>query len=194
MRHAQEVELALWGEGERVGSVVAAVDEESLQNQRDVVKNERRQRYDNVPYGTAFERMTALAYPEGHPYHHIPIGSMADLDAVTLDDARAFFRANYAPDNAVLAVVGDIDPEQTPRWVQKYFGSIPSCAPKVPPRAGTLPDIIGAELRVEIREEVPARALMAPSRMPRDGTRECDAAGLALTALGAAAASRLFSG
>src|SRR5260221_437484 len=80
----------------------------------------------------------------GHPYHHIPIGSMADLDAVTLDDARAFFRANYAPDNAVLAVVGDIDPEQTRRWVEKYFGSIPSCDGKVPPRDSTLPDIIGA--------------------------------------------------
>ena len=110
---AHQLELALWLEADRMGSLLAALDEESLQNQRDVVKNERRQRYDNVPYGTAFERMTALAYPEGHPYHHIPIGSMADLDAVTLEDARAFFRANYAPNNAVLAVVGDIDPEQT---------------------------------------------------------------------------------
>src|SRR5450432_2481796 len=103
-------------EADRMGSLLAALDEESLANQRDVVKNERRQRYDNVPYGTAFERMTALAYPAGHPYHHTPIGSMADLDAVTLEDARAFFRANYAPDNAVLAVVGDIDPELTLRW------------------------------------------------------------------------------
>ena len=173
---AHQLELALWLEADRMGSLLAALDEESLDNQRDVVKNERRQRYDNVPYGTAFERMTALAYPEGHPYHHTPIGSMADLDAVTLDDARAFFRANYAPNNAVLAVVGDIDPEQTRRWVEKYFGSIPSYDGKVPPRDGTLPDIIGAELRVEIQEEVPARALMAAYRMPRDGTRECDAA------------------
>jgi predicted Zn-dependent peptidase len=146
-----------------------------------------------VPYGTAFERMTALAYPEGHPYHHIPIGSMADLDAVTLDDARAFFRANYAPDNAVLAVVGDIDPEQTRRWVEKYFGSIPSHDGKLPPRDGTLPDIIGAELRVEIQEEVPARALMAAYRMPHDGTRECDAAEVALTVLGDGISSRLYN-
>ena len=175
-----------------MGSLLAALDEESLQNQRDVVKNERRQRYDNVPYGTAFERMTALAYPEGHPYHHLPIGSMADLDAVTLDDARAFFRAYYAPDNAVLAVVGDIDPVQARRWVERYFGSIPSYDGKVPPRDGTLPDVIGAELRVEIREEVPARALMAAYRMPRDGTRECDAAELALTVLGDGMASRLY--
>ncbi len=190
---AHQLELALWLEADRMGSLLAALDEESLQNQRDVVKNERRQRYDNVPYGTAFERMTALAYPEGHPYHHTPIGSMADLDAVTLDDARAFFRANYAPDNAVLAVAGDIDPEETRRWVEKYFGSIPSYDGKVPPRDSTLPDIIGAELRVEIREKVPASALMAAYRMPRDGTPECDAAELALTVLGAGMSSRLYN-
>jgi len=118
---------------------------------------------------------------------------MADLDAATLDDARAFFRANYAPNNAVLAVVGDIDPEQTRRWVEKYFGSIPAHDARVPPREGTLPDVIGAELRVEIREEVPARALMAAYRMPRDGTRECDAAELALTVLGDGMASRLYN-
>jgi predicted Zn-dependent peptidase len=118
---------------------------------------------------------------------------MADLDAVTLDDARAFFRANYAPDNAVLAVAGDIDPEQTRRWVEKYFGSIPSYDGKVPPRDSTLPDIIGAELRVEIREKVPARALMAAYRMPRDGTRDCDAAELALTVLGDGMSSRLYN-
>jgi len=190
---AHQLELALWLEADRMGSLLAALDEESLQNQRDVVKNERRQRYDNVPYGTAFERLTALAYPEGHPYHHTPIGSMADLDAVTLDDARAFFRANYAPNNAVLAVVGDIDPEQTRRWAEKYFGSIPPHDAKVPPRDGTLPDVIGAELREEIREKVPARALMAAYRMPRDGTRECDAAELAVTVLGDGMASRLYN-
>src|SRR5258708_30116186 len=190
---AHQLELALWLEADRMGSLLAALDEESLQNQRDVVKNERRQRYDNVPYGTAFERMTALAYPEGHPYHHTPMGSMAGLDGVTLVDARAFFRANYAPDNAVLAVAGGIDPEETRRWVEKYFGSILSYDGKVPPRDSTLPDIIGAELRVEIREKVPARALMAAYRMPRDGTPECDAAELALTVLGDGMSSRLFS-
>jgi predicted Zn-dependent peptidase len=190
---ANQLELALWLEADRMGSLLAALDEESLENQRDVVKNERRQRYDNVPYGTAFERMTALAYPEGHPYHHTPIGSMADLDAVTLEDARAFFRANYAPNNAVLAVVGDIDPEQTRRWVEKYFGSIPSHDGRAPRRDGTLPDIIGAELRVEVPEEVPARALMAGYRMPRDGTRECDAAEVALTVLGDGMSSRLYN-
>ena len=190
---AHQLELALWLEADRMGSLLAALDEESMENQRDVVKNERRQRYDNVPYGTAFERMAALVYPAGHPYHHTPIGSMADLDAATLDDARAFFRTNYAPNNAVLAVVGDIDPEQTLRWVQKYFGSVPSYDGKLPPRDGTLPDLIGKELREELRENVPARALMAGYRLPQDGTRECDAADLALTVLGEGMSSRLYN-
>ena len=190
---AHQLELALWLEADRMGSLLSALDQESLDNQRDVVKNERRQRYDNVPYGTAFERMAALVYPEGHPYHHIPIGSMADLDAATLDDARLFFRTNYAPNNAVLAVVGDIDPEQTLAWVEKYFGSIPSFEGKAPPRDGSLPGVIGKEVRVEIREDVPARALMAAYRMPQDGTRECDAAEVALTILGDGLSSRLYN-
>ena len=190
---AHQLELALWLEADRMGSLLAALDEESLENQRDVVKNERRQRYDNVPYGTAFERMSALVYPEGHPYHHTPIGSMADLDAATLDDARAFFRMYYAPDNAVLAVVGDIDPEQTLAWTGKYFGSIPSYHGRARPRDGTLPAIIGTELREEIREQVPARALMGGYRLPRDGTPECDAAELALTVLGKGMSSRLYN-
>ncbi len=190
---ANQLELALWLEADRMGSLLAALDDESLQNQRDVVKNERRQRYDNVPYGTAFERLIALAYPAGHPYHHTPIGSMADLDAATLADARAFFRANYAPNNAVLAVVGDIDPEQTLAWAEKYFGSIPAGTGKVPPRDGTLSDTIGAELLEVVEEEVPARALMAAYRMPADGTRECDAADVALTILGSGMSSRLYN-
>jgi predicted Zn-dependent peptidase len=190
---AHQLELALWLEADRMGSLLAALDQESLDNQRAVVKNERRQSYDNVPYGTAFERITALVYPDGHPYHHTPIGSMADLDAATLADARAFFRASYAPNNAVLAVVGDIDPQQTIAWAEKYFGSIPPYDGRVPPRDGTLPDIIGQELRQEIREEVPARALMEGYRLPRDGTPECDAAELALTVLGRGMSSRLYN-
>jgi predicted Zn-dependent peptidase len=188
-----QLELALWLEADRMGSLLVALDEEALQNQRDVVKNERRQRYDNVPYGTAFERLVGLAYPSGHPYHHTPIGSMADLDAATLEDARAFFRANYAPNNAVLSIVGDIDPAQTLAWVEKYFGSIPQGTGKLPPRDGTLPDTIGAELLEEVREDVPARALTAAYRLPPDGTRECDAADLAVTVLGSGTSSRLYN-
>jgi predicted Zn-dependent peptidase len=190
---AHQLELALWLEADRMGSLLAALDETSMENQRDVVKNERRQRYDNVPYGTAFEKLTALSFPDGHPYHHTPIGSMADLDAATLEDARAFFRTYYAPNNAVLSVVGDIDPEQTIAWVEKYFGSIPGHDGKQPPRSGELPDTIGRELREEIHEDVPSRALMAAYRLPHDGTREADAADLALTILGSGESSRLYN-
>ncbi|MFG3260279.1 M16 family metallopeptidase [Streptomyces sp. NPDC048172] len=188
-----ELELALWLEADRMGSLLSALDEESMENQRDVVKNERRQRYDNVPYGTAFERLTAMLYPEGHPYHHTPIGSMADLDAASLQDAQEFFRTYYAPGNAVLAVVGDIDPEQTLTWIEKYFGSIPSHEGKRPPRDGSLPEIMGEEKREVLVEEVPSRATMAAYRLPHDGTRESDAADLALTVLGGGESSRLYS-
>ncbi|MFD5467669.1 M16 family metallopeptidase [Kitasatospora sp. NPDC127059] len=190
---AHQLELALWLEADRMGSLLAALDETSMENQRAVVKNERRQRYDNVPYGTAFEKLTALSYPDGHPYHHTPIGSMADLDAATLEDARAFFRTYYAPNNAVLSVVGDIDPEQTIAWVEKYFGSIPAHDGKRPPRSGELPDTIGRELRQNLAEDVPSRALMAAYRLPHDGTREADAADLALTILGSGESSRLYN-
>ena len=190
---AHQLELALWLEADRMGGLLAALDQESLDNQRDVVKNERRQRYDNVPYGTAFERLTAMVFPPGHPYHHTPIGSMADLDAASLEDARAFFRTYYAPNNAVLAVVGDIDPDQTLAWVEKYFGTIPANDAKQPPRDGTLPKVIGKELREVVREDVPARALMAAYRLPHDGTREADAADLALTVLGGGESSRLHN-
>ncbi|MFH9349869.1 M16 family metallopeptidase [Kitasatospora sp. NPDC017646] len=190
---AHQLELALWLEADRMGSLLAALDETSMENQRAVVKNERRQRYDNVPYGTAFEKLTALSFPDGHPYHHTPIGSMADLDAATLEDARAFFRTYYAPNNAVLSVVGDIDPERTIAWVEKYFGSIPSHDGKQPPRSGELPDTIGREIRQNLTEDVPSRALMAAYRLPQDGTREADAADLALTILGSGESSRLYN-
>lgn len=190
---AHQLELALWLEADRMGSLLTALTQESLDNQRDVVKNERRQRYDNVPYGTAFEKLAAMAYPDGHPYHHTPIGSMADLDATSLADCQEFFRTYYAPGNAVLSVVGDIDPAQTLAWVEKYFGSIPAHDGKQPPRDGSLPDTLGGAQRVPVAEEVPSRALMASYRLPEDGTREADAADLALTVLGGGESSRLYN-
>jgi predicted Zn-dependent peptidase len=190
---AHQLELALWLEADRMGTLLSALDDESMENQRDVVKNERRQRYDNVPYGTAFEKLTAMIFPAGHPYHHVPIGSMADLDAASLADAQEFFRTYYAPNNAVLSIVGDIDPGQTLAWAEKYFGSIPSHEGKLPPRDGTLPDVVGGEVRELLREDVPARALMAAYRLPHDGTREADAADLALTVLGGGESSRLHN-
>jgi len=190
---AHQLELVFWLEADRMGSLLVAMDENAMQRARDTVRNERRQRYDNVHYGTAFEKLTAKVYPEGHPYHHTPIGSDADRDAVTLAEARAFFRAYYTPDNAVLSVVGDIDPEQTIAWIEKYFGSIPSPGRKPPVRDGSLPDLIGTELREAVEGYVPDPALMAAYRLPRDGKRACAAADLALSILGGGESSRLYN-
>lgn len=124
------LELALWLESDRMGFLLPALTQAKLDNQRDVVKNERRQRYDNVAYGLAHERRLELLYPPEHRYHHSVIGSMADLSAASLEDVSAFFRTYYSPNNASLCIAGDIDPASTKELVEKYFGPIPS-GPKV---------------------------------------------------------------
>ena len=119
------LELALWLEADRMGFLLPALTQEKLDNQRDVVKNERRQRVDNVPYGQSFEIMARTLYPPEHPYHHSTIGSMADLSAASLGDVSAFFRTYYAPSNASLCLAGDFDPAEAKRLVAKYFGPLP---------------------------------------------------------------------
>ena len=108
----QRLELALWLESDRMGFLLPAMTQEKLDNQRDVVKNERRQTVDNVPYGQAEEVLLEALYPAGHPYHHSVIGSMADLSAARLADVAAFFRTYYIPNNAILCVAGDFEPAQ----------------------------------------------------------------------------------
>jgi zinc protease len=125
------VELALWLEADRMGWLLPTMTQEKLDLQRDVVKNERRQSVDNQPYGRAYETVYANLYPVGHPYHSPVIGSMEDLSAATLDDVKAFFRTYYTPNNASLAIAGDVNVSQVRRLVQKYFGSIPP-GPPVP--------------------------------------------------------------
>lgn len=120
------LELALWLEADRMGFLLPALTQEKLDNQRNVVKNERRQRVDNVPYGQSQEKLLEALYPPGHPYHHSVIGSMADLSAASLADVSAFFRTYYAPNNASLCIAGDFRPEEAKRLVEKYFGPIPS--------------------------------------------------------------------
>jgi zinc protease len=122
---SNEIELGLWLESDRMGFFESAITQEKLDNQRDVVKNERRQSYENRPYGLAVETVLAMAYPEGHPYRHPTIGYMKDLDAASLEEVRAFFRTFYAPDNAVLVLVGDIDPRRGFELAERYFGEIP---------------------------------------------------------------------
>src|SRR5712671_3796829 len=123
---SHQLELALWLEADRLGTLLDALSQENLDNQREVVKNEKRWSYDNRPYGSWTEKLLAGIFPEGHPYHHNTIGSMEDLDAASLDDVKAFFRLHYAPNNAVLSIAGDVVPAQITAWVEKYFGSIPA--------------------------------------------------------------------
>ena len=106
---AHQVELALWLEADRMGTLLEALSQENLDNQREVVKNEKRWSYDNRPYGSWNEKLQAHLFPPEHPYHHPTIGSMEDLDAASLDDVSEFFRTYYAPNNAVVSVVGDVD-------------------------------------------------------------------------------------
>ncbi len=122
------LELALFMEADRMGGLLDAMTQEKLDNQRDVVKNERRQRVDNQPYGTAFEKIFANVYPQGHPYNWTTIGSLEDLTAASIDDVKAFFRQYYVPNNASLVIAGDFDEKLARQWVEKYFGPIPAGA------------------------------------------------------------------
>src|SRR5688500_16452993 len=119
------VELALWLEADRMGGLLDAMSPSKLEGQRGVVKNERRQSYENQPYGLLWEAAPPLMYPSGHPYSWTTIGSMADLDAAQLEDVSQFFRTYYAPNNASIAIVGDVNPQQVRQWVERYFGWIP---------------------------------------------------------------------
>ena len=112
-----------------MGFLLDTLDIAKLNAQRDIVKNERRQSVDNQPYGRVDEILAAATYPPSHPYSWDVIGSMADLSAASEDDVKQFFRLYYAPNNAFLAVVGDFDPAQAKRWVERYFGDIPRGSP-----------------------------------------------------------------
>ncbi len=123
------LELALWLESDRMGFLLDALDQKAFDIQRDVVKNERRQSYENRPYGMAYLTLQPTVFPAPHPYNWPTIGSQEDLDAAELDDIKDFFRRFYAPSNASIAIAGDIDPDNTRRLVERYFGDLPPGPP-----------------------------------------------------------------
>jgi zinc protease len=125
--------LALWLDADRMGRLLPVMDQSKLDLQRDVVKNERRQRVDNVPYGKWRETVLAALYPADHPYHWPVIGSMADLSAASLEDVKQFFRTYYAPNNATLVIAGDFNRDSAMTWVNRYFAGIPR-GPQMPAR------------------------------------------------------------
>jgi predicted Zn-dependent peptidase len=189
---SHELELALWLEADRMASLLPAMTQEKLDNQRDVVKNERRWSVDNQPYGTWDEKLQALVYPEGHPYHHSTIGSMEDLGAASLDDVRRFFATWYAPNNAVLTVAGDFEPEAALAAVERQFGPIPRNPDLPPPPDMTVAPRIGQERREVVEDRVPLPRVYAAYRIPTFGTDGWLAMEVAADLLGTGRASRLY--
>jgi zinc protease len=190
---AHALELALWLEADRMATLDEALNETKLANQREVVKNERRQGSDNQPYGQWVERMLANLYPEGHPYHHPVIGYMQDLENGTLQDVRAFFRTYYVPNNAVLAIAGDIDVARTKAMVRRYFGGIPRGEEPPPVRRVPVPPRLGEAKREVIQDRnAPAPAVYVGYRVPGSNEPQAPAVALLSTLLASGRSSPLY--
>jgi len=188
---SHQLELALWLEADRMGTLLDALSQENLDNQREVVKNEKRWSYDNRPYGTWNEKILGHLFPEEHPYHHPTIGSMEDLDAASLDDVKGFFATYYAPNNAVLSVAGDCDRATVRALAEKYFGPIPA-NPDIPPLGDlTLPPTLGGERRETVFDRVPLPRVHVGFRAPAFGDPRLDALDLAGQILSGGKGSRL---
>ncbi|CAN5820209.1 hypothetical protein BH24ACI5_BH24ACI5_14380 [soil metagenome] len=147
------LETALWLESDRMGYLLDALDIAKLNAQRDIVKNERRQGIDNQPYGRVGEILSSAMYPASHPYSWSVIGSMEDLSAASEEDVKNFFRLYYAPNNAILTVVGDFDPAQVKTWIARYFSAIPKGAPLTRPKIE--PVTMASEKRLVFEDKVP---------------------------------------
>jgi zinc protease len=181
--------LGLWLESDRMGFFLPALTQEKMDIQREVVKEERRQRYDNVPYGTAFERLLHLGYDPDFSYHWPTIGSMDDLTAASLDDIRDFFATWYRPDNCVLTLCGDFASPEAKSLIEKYFADI------APGRSFPQFDLKRRSLDGERREVFPSRVpLPRVHRLyhfPKMGERDWIYADLLSTVLTSDKASRL---
>jgi zinc protease len=190
---SHHLDLALWLESDRMGWMLPAMTQEKLDNQRDVVMNEKRQRYDNQPYGDWDEHMQSMVFPASHPYSHTVIGSMEDIEAATLEDVAEFFETFYVPNNAVLTVCGDLDPASALASVERYFGDIPAGAP-IPELPGTpmLEPLIGETGRKLVQAEVPLPRVMMGFRTPSFLADDFYAADVASSVLGGGKASRLY--
>jgi zinc protease len=163
---ANALEQMLFIQAERMGFLLPTLDQAKLDNQREVVRNERRENYEMKPYGTAWKVLLENLWNPEFPYHWQTIGSHEDLQAASLLDVREFFQRWYGPGNASLAVVGDIDPVKTRALVEKYFGGIPRADP--PSRATPLPVPLSGEKRVSIEDQVQLPRLYLAWQTPRE--------------------------
>jgi zinc protease len=189
---SHHLEMVLWLEANRMGKLLPAMTQQKLDTQRDVVKNERRWSMDNQPYGSWWEKLPALSFPPEHPFHHSLIGSMADLDAASLDDVKHFFETYYTPDNAVLTVAGDFDPAQARRWVEQHFGAIKPGKGRPPIPDPGMPKVYGAWKREVVPDNVMLSRLFLTFLSPVFGSDEFYAASVCAAVLGLKKGSRLY--
>lgn len=184
------LDLALFIEANRMGYLLDAMSPASVDGQRDVVKNERRQSYDNRPYGLASQLITEHLYPAGHPYSWPVIGYMDDLTRASYEDVVEFFRTWYTPNNATLAIVGDFDPAEAKRLVRKWFGPLPR-GPAVPPEQSATPPLAG-ETRIAFEDRVQLPRLYLTWRGPAVWGEEEAAAAAVADLLAGGRSSRLY--
>ena len=184
------LELALWMESDRMGFLLPAMTQAKLDNQRDVVKNERRQSYENRPYGLVHETILAALYPPDHPYSWPTIGSMKDITAASREDIADFFRRYYHPANASLCIAGDFDPAEAKRLVEKYFGPIPAGPKVVHPKPWT-PEL-KAEKRIHMTDRVGLARVYIVWPTPRHFTPEDAALDVLGHVLAGGKTSRLY--
>jgi zinc protease len=190
---SHELELGIWLEAERMANLLPAMTQEKLDNQRAVVKNERRANVDNAPYGTWDEKLEELIFPDWHPYHHGTYGSMEDLSAATLEDVQAFFADYYCPNNAVLTVAGDFEPDAALAMITTHFGPIPANRDLPgPPKVALDPFLIGAEVREVLEDQASLPRIYAAYRIPAFGTDQFDTFAVVADLLAAGRASRLY--
>jgi len=189
---SNQLALALWLEADRMGALLPAMTQKKLDTQRDVVKNERRWSVDNQPYGTWWEKLPELAFPEEHPFHHSLIGSMEDLSAASLEDVEQFFRTFYTPDNAVLSIAGDFEIESARNLVHQYFAPIPRGTGKPPLGQMDLPPVFGETLRSVVEDDVSLPRLYLAFRSPVFGSDQYYVASVCGAILGMRRGSRLY--
>jgi zinc protease len=164
------VELPLWLERDRMGFFLPTLTAETLELQRGVVINERRQAYENRPYGLADERLHQMLFPAGHPYSWPTIGYTPDLEAITLEDARAFYSTYYTPGNAVLVIAGDIGPDDAFALAERYFGDLPS-GPGIP-AAEPAGELVPSERRATMEDSVSFPRVYRAWTVPAYGERD----------------------
>jgi zinc protease len=187
---ADRLETALWLESDRMGYLLDDLDQNKLSNQQDVVRNERRQSVENQPYGIVEEELYHQLFPKGHPYYASVIGSHADIQAAKLDDVKAFFKQFYAPNNASLVIVGDINKAATRTLVEKYFGSLKRGADVPKPSVKTA--AIAMERRAVVKDQIELpRVYMAWLTSPIYTPGDADA-DITAGALGGGKSSRLY--